>query len=110
MRLPRLALAVMLFFFAGLVGASAGEVLGSSVGGDQVTHIEGSPCPDPDHSGDPCGPGCACTCCPGHAPAVAFAIPSLKLAQPPLSKLKVHPNEDLHPQDVLSRIFHPPRL
>lgn len=109
MMLRRLALIVLFTFAAGLVSATAGEVLRTSVGGIQATHTEGSPCPDPTDDSHPCGPACACTCCPGHAAGVVFAVQPFKLGLPPANELKVHPNDDLHPQDVHFRIFHPPR-
>ena len=109
MRIQRLALVVLFFFVTGLVSATAGEVLRSSADNFQASHTEGSPCPDPDDAGHPCGPACACTCCPGHAAAPAFVAQRFAFGIPPSSELKVHPNDDLHPKDVHFRIFHPPR-
>ena len=109
MSLSRLALAVLFFFVTGYVSAAAGEVLRSVSSGDQIGHTEGSSCPDPDDCGHPCGPACACTCCPGHAATAMFAPPFVFVAPPACEELNLGTYDDLHPKDVHFRIFHPPR-
>lgn len=110
MKLQRLALVVLFLFVAGLVSATAGEVLHSLVSSDQVNCSEGPSCPDPDDDGNPCGPACPCACCPGHSAAsvVVSARPSIQAM--PSGELQASLADDLHPKDVYYRIFHPPRV
>jgi hypothetical protein len=109
MNLQRLALIVLFLFVAGLVSTAAGEALHSSTSGDQVSHSEGSSCPDPDDDGNPCGPTCPYACCPGHVACAAFAVQSFCLGVPPSNEIKLQHDDALNPKDVHFRIFHPPR-
>lgn len=109
MKLQRVAVLVLFVFVAGMVSATAGEVLRSWASGDQIGHTEGSPCPDPDDKGHPCGPACACTCCPGHAATTLFVPQHLTFRPPESEELNLGIYDDLHPKDVHFRIFHPPR-
>lgn len=71
-------------------------------------HHRGS-CPDETPEGDPCSDGCDCLCCPGHArillPGGQTASATLLFQSGSLSD----PCDDIHPLDVVFRIFHPPR-
>jgi hypothetical protein len=109
MKLQRAAAAVLFVFVAGMVSATAEEISHSCGGGDQMTHSEGSHCPDPWDSGHPCGPACTCSCCPGHGFALAFVGQQLSLGISLINELSVQPEDDLHPKDVHTRVYHPPR-
>jgi hypothetical protein len=110
MKAWRVAFVVFLCFLASTVFAAGAFAEYPTVSADQVSHDDGSTCPDSDHGG-PCGPVCPCTCCPGHAMAAAassVAVPTtLALAQP-VHEVEVSPPEELHPKDFLARIFRPP--
>jgi len=101
---------VLCSFVAGPVSAMSGEMLRADDDHGDRCHAEGLPCPDPIDDGQPCGPSCACACCPGHALGLAFATHGLRPGLAPASTLRVHPASDLHPMDVLFRVFHPPRV
>jgi hypothetical protein len=110
MKLQRLALVVLFLFVAGLVSTAAGQALNAFASADQTnTESTSSSCPDPGDDGTPCSPACPCACCPGHSVRAAFvSVPPF--IQAPLSdELEIPLPDDLHPKDVRSRIFHPPR-
>jgi hypothetical protein len=110
MRLWRLVLLVLLLFVVGSANAKARQLSRSVSGLDAICHTGGAPCPDTDDWGQPCGPQCACTCCPGHGAAVSPAQSQpLWFSLPPSEELTVSPQRDLHPREVCLRIFHPPR-
>lgn len=73
---------------------------------DAATHP--TPCPDACPDGAPCDEGCECLCCPGHA---RLLLPS---SEAPLAAIAcvgelVAPLREIHPHDVVSRVFRPPR-
>ena len=105
-----LHLFVLLLFSTGIVSTSVGEALRESTGVDEVHHAEGSTCPDPDSDEHPCGPSCPCTCCPGHLTAAAITPLQPVIVAPLSDEIEISMRDDLHPKDVLSRIFHPPRV
>lgn len=74
-----------------------------------AAHGHADDCPDPEPSGDPCGPGCHCTCCPGHALATLPA-PTLHqgVADPGLPGIALPMLACLHPRDHHVRVFRPP--
>ncbi|HUU00033.1 MAG TPA: DUF6660 family protein [Myxococcota bacterium] len=109
MKLQRLALAVLFLFVAGLVSATAGEILLTLVSSDRVNCSEGPSCPDPDDDGNPCGPTCPCACCPGHSAAAAFVSIRPSIQALPSDEFQASLTDDLHPKDFHFRIFHPPR-
>lgn len=109
MTLQRFAMVVLFFFVAGIVSVTADEISRSLGGGVQVTHSEGSHCPDPLDSGHPCGPACTCTCCPGHGVGLVFVAEQLSLGVSLINVLKPETDDDLYPRDICRRIFHPPR-
>lgn len=108
-KLQRLTPAVLFVFLAGLASTAAGEGLHPSTGTDEVHHAEGSACPDPGDDGAPCGPACLCTCCPGQMTATAIAPVHPFIAAPRGNELEAAWVEALHPKDVFSSIFRPPR-
>jgi hypothetical protein len=65
--------------------------------------------PSHDSDSDPCGPDCACFCCPGRGPIVVLPFRSAVLALASSSDLAASPLTALHPQEIDQRIFHPPR-
>ena len=105
----RVVILVLLLFVTGLVSSTVREIVQSMASTHQGTHAEGSPCPDPVHDGHPCGPGCACSCCPGHAAAVAVVVPRIAFGTPPSGEVEVQSLDRLHPRDFLRGIFRPPR-
>ncbi|OGQ92783.1 MAG: hypothetical protein A2284_11380 [Deltaproteobacteria bacterium RIFOXYA12_FULL_61_11] len=112
MRLQPLAPVVLFLFIAGLFSGAAGEARYASASAHQVSHSEssGSSCPHPDDHGKPCGPACPCACCWGHGTTAVFGSVRPSLQPPPSFVLYASWPDDLHPKDVLSRIFHPPRV
>jgi hypothetical protein len=108
-RLERLAFATSLALVVVIFATVAPGMQTAPETGDRATHSHGSPCPDPTESGDPCGPGCGCTCCPGHATAPAFVPRRLSLGLPPPGEFGVQSDDDLHWTNFLFRIFRPPR-
>lgn len=109
MILRSLTWVVLSSFVAGPISAATAEVLHNDAAGAASCHSGGTPCPDSTEYGHPCAPFCACACCPGHALGLAFATHGPRLGLTPASTLRVHPVSDLHPTDVLFRVFHPPR-
>jgi hypothetical protein len=108
-KLRCLASMVLFSFVAALAFSSGTGAFCATEDRSQVTHEEGSSCPDPGGGGDPCGPSCPCTCCPGHRPPVAFSgFESIVLIPPSADLIAASPT-DLHPRDVDQSIFHPPR-
>lgn len=110
----RMIRVVLLCFVIGLIASAAGELLDLSVDPVASAHAHGvahsHACPDPEQDGSPCGPACPCTCCPGHSvPAAVVYADRPSLLIPPAAQLQAVPPRDLHPEDVLRRIFHPPR-
>jgi hypothetical protein len=106
----RFLLVALLCLFTGFVWTAG--TLGSTGSSDQVTHEDGSTCPDSDNGHAPCGPVCPCTCCPGHgalAAAFAPADPGLAILAPRVHEVVAPPPEDLHPEELSFGIFHPPR-
>ena len=95
-------------FLAGIVATAAGETRHSTDGDEQVSQ-QGSSCPDPTDEGGPCSPACQCTCCPGHWTGEAFAAVRPSLDTPPIDEIEASLPDELHPQDAVQRIFHPPR-
>jgi len=103
-------IAVLFAFTSGIASAAAWCDVHQSTGDDELHHSHGSSCPDPGGGEEPCGPTCACTCCPGHvlATAAVAAVPSVPASS---SKTRDVPiDRNLNPQDVRSRVFHPPRV
>jgi hypothetical protein len=101
--------AVLIMYASGLLSGTLVEVVRPVSDGATVNQAKTSPCPDPEEDGHPCGPACTCSCCPGHAPIMLFALLQSSPRIPPSNKLRLHPRDDLHPKDILHRIFHPPR-
>lgn len=100
--------ALLLLLLLGTVVPALGETPHAASSALEAGHADGAPCPDSEGNGDPCGPACPCACCPGHrvpalASAHAHAIPSTPGA------LEALPLDALNPQDVVRRVFHPPR-
>ena len=108
-RLALITLVALVAVLSGCVSATAGELLRSSIADGKVSHSEGTPCRDPAENDRPCSPTCACTCCPGHGRS--FALMSYTLS--PVTLVTNEPRafrpDDVHPEDVQHRIFHPPR-
>jgi len=104
------AFILFLCVVAGVVFAAGAFAEFPAASLDQVSHDDGSSCPDSDHGG-PCSPVCPCTCCPGHAMAASPGVrPSAVLTLvEPVQEVEVSSPEDLHPKDLRARIFHPPR-
>ncbi len=109
MRLQSIAFLVLFVFVAGIAPAAVDDLWRSASGSDPISHTEGSPCLDPDDRGHPCGPACACTCCPGHAITTMFVPQQFSFAPPACEELNLSTYDVLHPKDVHFRIFHPPR-
>ncbi len=65
-------------------------------------------CPDRESDGSPCGAGCACMCCPGHAP-VAMKLPRAPVQPQPHCTAFGPVSVTHHQDDVSRRIFQPPR-
>lgn len=105
--LARLAL---FWFVAGVISPAVGETLHEAASADEACHSGGSPCPDPDAGGDPCGPACPCACCPGHRTAPALAAGDSVRGAPGAGRFEAGPPDALHPKDVFRRVFHPPRV
>jgi hypothetical protein len=103
------ALVVLAMFFLGTVSAAVGEAPRPTDSDGQMGHPGGGSCPDPDGDGGPCGPTCHCTCCPGHWTGATFSVVRPLLDTPPCDEIEVSLPDDLHPQDAIYRIFHPPR-
>lgn len=104
-----LALLVLFVFVAGSTLATADEVLHSSARSGPSAPSTADSCPDPGTDGQPCGPGCPCFCCPGHANGLAVFPPRPSVGIPPSSEFELEAHDDLRPKGVLRRIFHPPR-
>ena len=108
--MQRLSPAVLFVFIAMLASAVVGEDLHAATNTSEVHHSGSSSCPDPDSDEDPCDPGCPCACCPGHVTAVA-STPGRHTLDAFLSGMvQAFVPDGLHPKDVRSRIFHPPRV
>ena len=101
-----LAPLVQLVVGAGPALATADDVRHSSA---RSGPAEADSCPDPGTDGQPCGPGCPCFCCPGHANGLAVFPLRTSVGIPPSSEFELEAHDDLRPKGVLRRIFHPPR-
>ncbi len=113
MRLWRVVLFLLLCVVAGFASSAGTLTVGSPAGTSEVTHEDGSTCPDSDHDHAPCGPACPCTCCPGHARLAAAFTPvdaCLVWVVPPVSEVEAPAPRDLHPEEPSFSIFHPPRV
>jgi hypothetical protein len=104
-----LASLVLALFIAGLFPTTVGEVLHALGGDPSAIQANESHCPDPGDDGSPCGPDCACTCCPGQRVAVTFPVASAAIAAPISTDFDVSLPANLHPTTVDRSIFHPPR-
>lgn len=106
---PYLAPIVLLLFVTGSVSSTVGEMLHLTASAAPIAHSEDAPRSDAGDCGHSSGSTCPCTCCPGHGGGFAFVTQRFSLEIPPSSEFATSLHEDLHPKDVLSRIFHPPR-
>lgn len=100
---------VLALFIAGLFPTTVGEVIHSLGGDPSAIQTSESHCPDPGDDGTPCGPDCACACCPGQRVAATFPIASPAIAIPISTEFDVSLRANLHPTTVDRSIFHPPR-
>ncbi len=107
MMLRALARVALVWFMVGVAAPALGESL--HAGTDEASHAA-APCPDPDPGGHPCGPVCPCACCPGHRVSPALTAGGPPLVAPSTLHLEHRLAETFHPQDVLRRVFHPPRF
>jgi hypothetical protein len=103
------AVAALAAFTSGLAFAAVWGDLHRPADKAETHHSHGSSCPNPDSGDDPCGPTCACTCCPGHVLATAAVVVNPCLRSYPSSAGDPPVGSNLNPRDVLSRIFRPPR-
>jgi hypothetical protein len=104
-------MAILFLFLGGLMCTSASDALYAATEDSPKTHSKGVVCPDPGENDEPCGPDCPCDCCPGHV-NTAFALTvnvQASILFPPPAEVHLSMPGDLHPQDALVRIFHPPR-
>ncbi|MCU0662616.1 MAG: hypothetical protein MUC50_09860 [Myxococcota bacterium] len=110
-----LAPVILVAYIAGLALVSLGDKAHASAHAVGATHFEGascpegSPCPGEGHEDHPCGPSCACSCSPGHAPTLASATVRFALWAPQPIEIDLPPPANLLPKDIVRRIFHPPR-
>lgn len=78
-------------------------------GAHEHAHADGTPCPD--EGDEPCGPDCPCTCCHGHSLAKAgVTSPHLIAAGDAPRPHPIVKPADLHPVELIRRVFHPPRV
>ena len=104
-----LAFLVLLVLVASSTLATADEVSHANAWNDETAPSAADSCPDPGTDGQPCGPGCPCFCCPGHANGLAVVSLRTSVGNPPSSEFELETHDDLRPKGVLRRIFHPPR-
>jgi hypothetical protein len=77
-------------------------------GAHEHVHADGSPCPD--DGDEPCDDGCACACCHGHSPAKAGVPRPPRVAAGDAPRpLPIARPSDLHPIELIQRVFRPPR-
>src|SRR5664279_4813814 len=100
---------VLALFVAGIVSTAVGEARPSGDTDVQADQSEGPSCPDPTDEGGPCSPTCQCTCCPGHCTGAPLVTVGPSLDSPAIYEIEHFLPSDLHPQDAIHRIFHPPR-
>ena len=100
---------VLAVFLVGLVSTVVGEAPHPADSDALASFPEGSSCPDPTDQGGPCSPTCQCTCCPGHWTGATFSDVRPSLDTLPTDEVETSLPDDLHPQDAINRIFHPPR-
>ena len=105
----RFALLLLFTLIAGMVSATESATRGAWAHDDAPGHADGSSCPDPEDGGHPCGPACACLCCPGHTGTTIVVPRSLALDPPAAAEPSLGVGDELDPKDVCFRIFHPPR-
>ncbi len=67
-------------------------------------------CPDSDEAGEPCGPNCSCTCCPGHNVSHIFVSAAFSHAFQSSESLVSMSSDNLRSKVISNRIFHPPRV
>ncbi len=89
------------------------ESLAPATVGDHDDAVEEAahhgPCPDETPDGAPCSEGCACLCCPGHARTLLpDGLASIDRPYSGQGGL-LNYSDGLNPQDLIFRIFHPPR-
>ena len=101
------AVALLGLFLGGFASSTLVEVLSSHPEVAHRAQLEDWPCHDSDD--DPCGPDCACLCCPSRSPTVILPFRGAGLAQTTSSELETSVLPSLHPQEIDQRIFHPPR-
>jgi hypothetical protein len=106
--LRRLAMVVLLLLTSAQTSAVLGEALSAHHASEELCHSEGSTTTPGSHDA-PCDPSCPCACCPGQS--VTKAICAVAPFQPILSLQVLAPIGvvDLHPAEVATGIFHPPR-
>jgi len=97
----------LLWFLAGIVSPALVETLHAAATTDDC-HSDG-PCNDPGDGGKPCGPTCPCACCPGHRTVPALAVDDSHHGSPVAAQFEAAPPDTLNHEDVVSRVFHPPR-
>jgi hypothetical protein len=101
-----------LLLFAVFASALLWEHSAEQPVGEQLISVdapERNPCPYPVSEGDPCDDGCLCPCSPTHTPASLMSGLVLRPPSYRSGSLSGY-SSDLHPSDILDRIFHPPRL
>ncbi|MBK6848874.1 MAG: hypothetical protein IPG96_15505 [Proteobacteria bacterium] len=103
---PALVVAVVVFAAAGAWWLAPASLERARPFLHSTSH---STCPDAGDDGNPCDPTCPCSCCPGHAPAVAFLSLRITTQAPSSQPRRVSHADDVQPNDLPFRIFHPPR-
>ncbi len=106
--LQRAAGLVLLLLLAAQASAVVGETLSADQAREAVYHPERSGS-GPGHGDETCDPSCPCACCPGHSvsKAISPVTPVLHFMAP--RAVEAVGVVDLHPAEVTTAIFHPPR-
>ena len=104
------ALRIMSLVSAALaLSSTALAVSGAHIAIALFPEIGTTHCPDSDQDGRPCGSDCGCLCCPGHVRAFCAPAPALVPAPSPSAGELPPMDDELHPIDLVRRLFHPPR-
>lgn len=78
---------------------------------EDTMHADGFPCSEGDEENAPCDSNCPCLYCPGHTINVVLLPLATSIDVPAVADMaRVAIQADMHANDILNRLYRPPRF